>query len=218
MEFKAQDHPDYWLHASMKKRCYCKTNKAFSSYGGRGIIVCERWLMPRGIGFRNFVADMGPRPAGMTLERRENDKDYCPENCIWATMKDQGNNRRNNIRLTLDGVTKTATQWAHAIGLRGGDIIMKRIANGIPLSDALTIARLQIDPSRAGKMIDAAAAARRARTHCKRGHEFTEENVTVRNGTRTCKKCKHLRYIEGRMKQSAAYNKKALTGRASQEN
>lgn len=206
MEFKTQEHPDYWLYASMKKRCYCETNAAYHSYGGRGITVCDRWLLPRGKGFRNFVEDMGNRPPGMTLERKDNNLAYGPSNCIWATMKDQGNNRRNNIRITLNGVTKTATQWAHELGLRGGDVIMKRIANGIPLEDALTVKRLPRDLSHMTLAIKAAAAMRHARTHCKRGHEYTEENTYTAATGRGCKTCR-------RMKAAEIYqNKKAALG------
>lgn len=200
MEFKAQEHPDYWLYASMKKRCYCETFKAYHCYGGRGIRVCERWLEPRGVGFRNFLKDMGPRPEGLTLERRDTDGDYTPSNCVWATMKDQGNNRRNNIRITFNGETKTATQWAHAIGLRGGDIIMKRIAAGVPLETALTVPRLPRDTGPIKRAIEAAAKMRHARTHCKRGHAYTEENTYYVKTGRGCKTCRSLvaaeRYLQ----------------------
>jgi hypothetical protein len=204
MEFKAQEHPDYWLYASMKKRCYCKTNAAYHSYGGRGITVCDRWLMPRGIGFRNFVSDMGPRPDGMTLERKDNNLAYGPGNCIWATMKDQGNNRRTNIRITFNGVTKTATQWAHGLGLRGGDVIMKRIANGIPLEEALTVMRLPRDHNHMKLAIEAAAKMRRARTHCKRGHEYTEENTYFVKTGRGCLTCRSMMAAERYLQKKAA--------------
>jgi hypothetical protein len=76
-----------WLH--MIQRCYNPHRGRFKDYGGRGIQVCARWH-----DFQNFIADLGPRPPGMTLNRIDNDSDYCPDNCNWATAKQQNNNCR----------------------------------------------------------------------------------------------------------------------------
>ena len=102
----------YMQWQSMISRCSKPSDPAYKSYGERGITVCERWLS-----FENFFADMGSRPNGKTLDRRDNDKGYSPDNCRWATQKEQANNTRANILLTYDGQTKTLTQWAEIHGV-----------------------------------------------------------------------------------------------------
>lgn len=93
---------------NMKGRCYSKGTKRYKDYGGRGISVCERWLNS----FENFFADMGPMPEGMSLDRIDNNGPYSPENCRWATRKEQQRNSRRNVRLTFNGITLGVTEWS----------------------------------------------------------------------------------------------------------
>lgn len=88
--------------ALMKRRCYKADDQDYTNYGGRGIKVCDRWKDD----YDAFVADMGLRPSGLTLERRDTDKNYTPENCYWATREQQANNRRSNR--IVDGKTGAA--------------------------------------------------------------------------------------------------------------
>jgi hypothetical protein len=98
---------EYAAWASMKKRCYNQNNNRYHRYGGRGITVCDRWLNS----FENFLADMGEKPKGCSIDRIDNDGDYCPENCRWSTPKEQCNNKSNNISLTIYGKTMSLTEW-----------------------------------------------------------------------------------------------------------
>jgi len=105
--------PTYTSWMSMLARCRNPRNAAYADYGGRGIQVCIRWH-----DFELFLADMGERPDGMTLDRRDNDLGYYKSNCRWATVKVQQNNRRVCHYVTIDGDTKTVTQWSELSGVQ----------------------------------------------------------------------------------------------------
>lgn len=106
---------EWQIYRAMKKRCYDSNQDSYPEYGGRGIVICDRWLSS----FNAFVEDMGPRPSPRhSIDRIDNDGPYSPENCRWATPKDQARNRRDNRLLTKDGVTRTVIEWAEILAIR----------------------------------------------------------------------------------------------------
>lgn len=105
---------EYRIWSSMKTRCYNRRHRWYHNYGGRGITVCDRWRAS----FANFLADMGTRPfVGVTLDRKENDEPYSPDNCLWSTRTVQARNRRSSRLLTVDGQTKTLAEWCEIYGM-----------------------------------------------------------------------------------------------------
>lgn len=125
-------HGTYRSWQDMKQRCLNPKNHNYKNYGARGISFCERWLE-----FRNFLSDMGNRPHGLTLDRIDNDGNYCPKNCRWATRKQQRDNERTCYILTYNGITDNVANWARKIGI-SRDALRHRIAVGWPIAIALT--------------------------------------------------------------------------------
>jgi hypothetical protein len=95
--------PTYISWHSMVWRCTKPSNKRWKHYGGRGITVCDRWNPEQGGGFEEFLADMGERPEGKTLDRIDVDGHYEPSNCRWATAKQQANNKRPKALTSTSG-------------------------------------------------------------------------------------------------------------------
>ena len=94
---------DVWKQ--MCKRCYDENSRYYYNYGGRGISICEEWQDIDGYYRFKEWAEQNGYQEGLTIDRIDNNGDYCPENCSWETMKHQSNNKRNNRRFTIDGVT-----------------------------------------------------------------------------------------------------------------
>lgn len=129
---------EFAIWSSMLNRCYVKSDKgSYPRYGGRGILVCERWRTD----FTAFLADMGPRPSrDHSLERVDNDLGYEPGNVVWATRVEQQNNRHNNVRVTVNGETLTATQLARKHGINDATMF-NRLRAGKSGADLIAPAR-----------------------------------------------------------------------------
>lgn len=123
--------PTYKSWLAMKSRCLSPNAMEQKYYAGIGL--CERWLV-----FENFLADMGERPPGTSIERRDGTKGYAPDNCYWATPKQQIRNRRNTVRVTLNGVTLPLGEWAEVKGI-GYATAWCRLKAGWTVEDALQI-------------------------------------------------------------------------------
>jgi|JI10StandDraft_1071094.scaffolds.fasta_scaffold85834_5 hypothetical protein len=163
----------------MKFRCRNPKAAHFARYGGRGIQVCERWLS-----FETFLADMGVRPAGATLDRMDNDGHYEPRNCRWVTRKANSRNRSDNRLLTLNGQTKTLAEWADVTGYSlatlQGRVQMgwqdERILTKLPRARA---ANLIIDVDGVSKPLSQWCRELRLSTRTVR-HRVTQQGMTPR--------------------------------------
>lgn len=124
--------PEYISWCKMINRCYNQNAINYARYGGRGILMCPEWRSS----FEAFLKDVGPKPSPLhTIERKDNSLGYCKSNCIWATPLEQGNNKRNNLRIILLGHSKTLSQWCAHFRLNY-DITRQRI-----IRDGWTIER-----------------------------------------------------------------------------
>lgn len=125
--------PVHRVWIGMRSRCNNPQSREYVNYGGRGIKVCERWDS-----FENFVADMGVRPEGYSIDRINNDGNYEPSNCRWATTTQQLNNRRVNRVLELNGERRTIGEWSAKLGI-GWHTIRSRVDRyGWTIEKALT--------------------------------------------------------------------------------
>ena len=123
----------YETWKAMIARCTNPRHHAYRRYGGRGITVDERWRH-----FEHFLADMGIKPPGLTLERIDNTHGYSPANCRWATRKEQARNRRNNRLFTHQGVTRHLAEWAITLNLPLS-VLWGRLRRGWSVADTLTM-------------------------------------------------------------------------------
>ena len=124
----------YKAWESMRQRCYNPKKDHYKDYGGRGIVVCDEWLND----FQAFYdwAMANGYAENLTLDRMDADGNYCPENCRWATVKEQQNNRRNNHLITYNGETHTIAEWSEIVGVNR-NTLKGRIRKGLPIEEVL---------------------------------------------------------------------------------
>lgn len=123
----------YVVWCSMKARCNRPTWQGYERYGGRGIKVCDEWsdfAMFRDWAMANGYAE------GLTIERKDNDGDYCPQNCTWATKKQQSNNQSTTIKIKYMDIEKTLHEWADFLGIKPCTIYY-RFTHGWPIERVL---------------------------------------------------------------------------------
>lgn len=125
----------YRAYSNMITRCYNHNYKCYASYGGRGIRVCDEWRL-NAKSFIDWAIANGYRE-DLTLDRIDVNGDYCPENCRWATMKEQQNNRTNNAIYQYNGESKTLAEWADALGIKYNRLQMSIKRNGGDLEKAV---------------------------------------------------------------------------------
>lgn len=125
--------PEYHSWSSMLQRCTNPKREAYKHYGGRGIAVCERWLS-----FDNFLADMGPRPEGLSLERENVHGNYEPVNCVWADRTTQARNSVQVVWVEIRGERKRLVEWCETIGISINTVRARVKKHGMTYADALT--------------------------------------------------------------------------------
>lgn len=122
-ESNANESLEYKTWCGIKERCFNVTLKAYKDYGGRGITVCDRWLNS----FENFLADMGRKPTPQhSIDRIDNNGNYEPSNCRWATRIEQSRNRRSNVKIFYNGMCKSASEWAEILNIKAGTILGRK--------------------------------------------------------------------------------------------
>lgn len=124
---------EYEVWDSMIQRCTNPKRKDFQRYGGRGIRVCERWARS----FEAFIADMGRRPEGMSIEREDSDGNYEPNNCRWATSTEQARNQKGNVVVAMNGKSQCLTAWCEELGISKATVNGRR-SRGWPIEIALS--------------------------------------------------------------------------------
>lgn len=128
-------HRLYNIHQGIKGRCLRPTEPAYKNYGARGITVCEEWKNSFAE-FYNWAINHGYKD-NLTIDRIDNNKGYCPENCRWTDRKTQGRNTRTNHLITYNGETRCAKEWAEILGIRYYNIWW-RLRKGWPIEKVLT--------------------------------------------------------------------------------
>ena len=183
--------PLYSVWMSMRRRCMDRNFKQWFDYGGRGIKVCERWSS-----YANFESDMGTRPPGYSLDRIDNNGDYEPSNCRWATRTEQSRNQRRAVYVTIEGQRHRAIELAEMTGMKA-DTIVARAARGMSYAEVVAPVRYVV-PNITPEGIAKSAKARREKPFCVNGHPRTADNLMGGKWGGACRAChrerQRLRY------------------------
>jgi hypothetical protein len=127
--------PEYQVWLNIKQRCLNPKNDHYKYYGQRGIKVCGRWINS----FPSFIKDMGRRPKSRrSVERLNNNGNYCPSNCVWATCRQQSRNQRTNIKITHLGKTRIAKDWSKMLGIGYAGLCLRARQN-LPVKQILKL-------------------------------------------------------------------------------
>lgn len=178
----------YSIWCSMRQRCNNENFKYFPYYGGRGIKVHDEW----NASFEAFLRDMGEPPMGYEIDRIDNNGHYEPGNCRWATRAEQQNNRRVNRFITHNGETLTIAEWSRRTGISRNTIDQRLAANWS--IDRVLAPVKQTTVNNVPVAVEAARLARLARTHCKHGHPWDDQNTSFTpTGGRICKACRRAK-------------------------
>lgn len=135
--------PEFSAWTSMKGRCLNPSHAAYQNYGGRGISICSEWSAS----FEAFYRDMGVRPEGASLDRKDNSGSYSKGNCRWATVLEQNNNQRTNRLISMNGITMTVSQWARCANLTHATLTGRLNRWGNEMKSITTVGRGQQGPS-----------------------------------------------------------------------
>lgn len=165
--------PEWKAWSSMRERCNCKTNLNYKRYGGRGITICKRWNK-----FENFFKDMGKRPHGHSLDRIDNNGNYSPSNCRWATPREQANNTRLARKISFNNGLVSVSELSRLSGVKR-TTISRRLAANVSQERLTTVGRL-------------------LNADCKNGHPLSGPNLIFagRKKERRCRICTNKRKMD----------------------
>ncbi len=126
--------PEHGVWLNIINRCTKPNDRGYKNYGGRGIKICDKWLNS----FVEFYNDMGSRPSNKhSIDRIDNNGDYCPENCKWETKHNQCRNQRRNLKITYNGETMCVTDWAKKMNLNVETLACRIRKNKMTIEDAI---------------------------------------------------------------------------------
>ena len=136
--------PENQAWRDIKQRCENPNNPRYPRYGGRGIIMCDRWRNS----FSKFIQNMGPRPGpNFSIERVDNNGHYTPKNCRWATREEQYRNRSTTNLITHNGITLSSAEWSRKLGCTKSTVA-DRLKCGWSIEDAVTLPKYSWNPKR----------------------------------------------------------------------